>query len=343
MTTLTVQSMSGEQYQFSVGMLGSVRSLKEKLSVESGIHVEEITLLFDAAVLEDEASLRCCFEDCDEPEVILVRSTPVGTRALMWWYDGWVQAFEATRGGCEITDPLPWIKLGDSLHSLGEYQTSWNAYRQAAQIAQGFKKDVSDDELLEDPVVGRWARVLDRAYRRHNWRKFDTEQILELLRLLAADGRAEEVASRQWVMFLPNCFSVVTTWLLARGVPDQYLYHYQSFQVAGRHLGHLGFQVTGRRNLVAGKANELIAEGVGGGCVSVRLYTTKSGVTADVRVRPSPTHAPVFAAAAPDAAKPRKPKSKRRQQQRPELNIWGRNEDWGSDWGSDECDEAYAD
>lgn len=106
---------------------------------------------------------------------------------------------------CEqsVMDWQAWANRGACLRHLGEQSASWHAYVQAATAARGFEVELGDDDLLADPRVGRFLRVLDREFRGGGgWAETDREPAL--FARLVREGRACELATERWHEILPN-------------------------------------------------------------------------------------------------------------------------------------------
>jgi len=209
MVILTAQMMDGQEFEVEVDLNESVHTAKERLSTVCDIHTSEITLFFDSIILSDNGALLGMVlpSDVEELEVVLVRTPTVGTKAV-YWYDVWVDASAVTLADLELKDAVPWINLASSLYCLGECGAAWIAYRKAAQIAQNWKVNIDDEQLLTDPAVGKYTRILNRSYKRTEWR-FDEARVKSLMVLLHEEGRLSEVATKEWNTQLPYCWAVI--------------------------------------------------------------------------------------------------------------------------------------
>jgi hypothetical protein len=187
MTTLTAQMMDGEFFEVAVPEPHAERvgSIKEKLALVSGVPYGQITLMFEGTLLAEEDSLDAVFEN-DEPVVVFIRAQNADTRMLAA-YDIWVESSQAVQGDGHFKDSAARMRLGVSLMVLGEYDVSWMAFKEGASIAQ-YPAKVSDEDLLQDPGVGKYARSLDRAWKRRK-NVLDETRSLVLLKLLRNSGR----------------------------------------------------------------------------------------------------------------------------------------------------------
>eukprot|EP00928_Gymnodinium_smaydae_P043505 TRINITY_DN29133_c0_g1_i1.p1 TRINITY_DN29133_c0_g1~~TRINITY_DN29133_c0_g1_i1.p1 ORF type:complete len:332 (-),score=53.72 TRINITY_DN29133_c0_g1_i1:72-1067(-) len=223
MTTLTAFAMDGQSFVVDVGSDDDLFVVKSKLAAVTELHSSEIMLLADAIVLDDDEALQAVLQQ-DEPEVVFVRIETARTKKLMW-YDRFVQAMEATIADEMSVDSFAWIRLGASLYSLGEYSSSWAAYKQSALISRGVavaavyqsaqsKVWISDNDLLDDPVVGKYMRYLNRAMHTNRFVAFDKSRALDLLKALVESSRAHEIAEKKWNVHLPNHFGILRPWII---------------------------------------------------------------------------------------------------------------------------------
>eukprot|EP00928_Gymnodinium_smaydae_P036498 TRINITY_DN25504_c0_g1_i1.p1 TRINITY_DN25504_c0_g1~~TRINITY_DN25504_c0_g1_i1.p1 ORF type:complete len:254 (+),score=46.59 TRINITY_DN25504_c0_g1_i1:66-764(+) len=213
MAPVFAQMMDGQSYEVEISLSERVSALRQLLAEASGISVLEVQLLCDTVPAEDSQIL-CDILDADAPEVVLVRVRTASTKALMW-YDRYLASIAETEADDDFRDVDARIRLGASLYALGEYAASWTEYKTAVSIMRGGKHGpLTDEILLEDPVVGKYMRVLNRAWHKHKY-KFDAARALKLLSMLVQAGRGQELVTAKWETYLPYNYHAVSTWLLS--------------------------------------------------------------------------------------------------------------------------------
>eukprot|EP00929_Paragymnodinium_shiwhaense_P120877 TRINITY_DN92945_c0_g1_i1.p1 TRINITY_DN92945_c0_g1~~TRINITY_DN92945_c0_g1_i1.p1 ORF type:complete len:338 (-),score=66.74 TRINITY_DN92945_c0_g1_i1:241-1254(-) len=218
MPTVRALCMDGSDFEVEVALQATVLELRKLFADVTGWQYPEVTLLMDCAMLEDQLTLDVVFADHEDFEVVLMRCLTTGT-VLLTWYERWREVKRRvellSEQGVDARPEeisLGHLRLGACLYSLGEYQTSWHAYRQAATAASNFKHEPNDAQLLEDATVGKYVRYLDRAYKRNQW-KYDFTRTRELIKLLVEHERGSEIVSESWAVGLPNASFSFNEWI----------------------------------------------------------------------------------------------------------------------------------